>query len=439
MYQNVMKRNAIKELYEWKENNDRKPLVILGARQVGKTWLMKEFGKEAYKKCAYVNFEDNDDLRGMFEHDFDIQRIIANLQWATDVTIDEDTLIILDEIQEAPRGITALKYFQEKAPQYHVIAAGSLLGIAMHKNDSFPVGKVDFMNLYPLSFYEFLNAIGEKKMVDLLQAKDWTMLTMVRAKFEERLRQYYFVGGMPAAVLAFVNDGDLNKVRTIQKSIIEAYERDFSKHAPAIEVPRIRMVWHSIPSQLSKENRKFIYGMIKEGARAKDFELAIEWLKDAGLIYKVNRCKKAQLPLAAYEDFSAFKMFLSDIGLMGAMSNIPVQSLLNGNMLFSDFKGALTEQFVLQQMKTNQSLSIYYWSADNSRGEIDFLVQQEEKVIPIEVKAEENLQAKSLRMFVERNPGLKGYRFSMSPYREQDWLVNYPLYSVLTILGQKEG
>ena len=439
MCQNVMKRNAIKELYEWKENNDRKPLVILGARQVGKTWLMKEFGKEAYKKCAYVNLEDNDDLRGMFEHDFDIQRIIANLQWATDVTIDEDTLIILDEIQEAPRGITALKYFQEKAPQYHVIAAGSLLGIAMHKNDSFPVGKVDFMHLYPLSFYEFLNAVGEKKMVDLLQAKDWTMLTMVRAKFEERLRQYYFVGGMPAAVLAFVNDGDLNKVRTIQKSIIEAYERDFSKHAPAIEVPRIRMVWHSIPSQLSKENRKFIYGMIKEGARAKDFELAIEWLKDAGLIYKVNRCKKAQLPLAAYEDFSAFKMFLSDIGLMGAMSNIPVQSLLNGNMLFSDFKGALTEQFVLQQMKTNQSLSIYYWSADNSRGEIDFLVQQEEKVIPIEVKAEENLQAKSLRMFVERNPGLKGCRFSMSPYREQDWLVNYPLYSVLTIFGQKEG
>lgn len=438
MCQNVMKRNAIKELYEWKENNGRKPLVILGARQVGKTWLMKEFGKEAYKKCAYVNFEDNDDLRGLFEHDFDIQRIIANLQWTTDVTIDEDTLIILDEIQEAPRGITALKYFQEKAPQYHVIAAGSLLGIAMHKNDSFPVGKVDFMHLYPLSFYEFLNAIGEKKMVDLLQAKDWTMLTMVRAKFEERLRQYYFVGGMPAAVLAFVNDGDLNKVRTIQKSIIEAYERDFSKHAPAIEVPRIRMVWHSIPSQLSKENRKFIYGMIKEGARAKDFELAIEWLKDAGLIYKINRCKKAQLPLAAYEDFSAFKMFLSDIGLMGAMSNIPVQSLLNGNMLFSDFKGALTEQFVLQQMKTNQSLSIYYWSADNSRGEIDFLVQQEEKVIPIEVKAEENLQAKSLRMFVERNPGLKGCRFSMSPYREQDWLVNYPLYSVLTILGQTE-
>ena len=437
MYQNVMKRNAIKELYEWKENNGRKPLVILGARQVGKTWLMKEFGKEAYKKCVYVNFEDNDDLRGLFEHDFDIQRIIANLQWTTGVTIDEDTLIILDEIQEAPRGITALKYFQEKAPQYHVIAAGSLLGIAMHKNDSFPVGKVDFMHLYPLSFYEFLNAIGEKKMVDLLQAKDWTMLTMVRAKFEERLRQYYFVGGMPAAVLAFVNDGDLNKVRTIQKSIIEAYERDFSKHAPAIEVPRIRMVWHSIPSQLSKENRKFIYGMIKEGARAKDFELAIEWLKDAGLIHKVIRCKKPQLPLAAYEDFSAFKIFMSDIGLMSAMSNIPVQSMVDGNSLFSDFKGAMTEQYVLQQLKTNQSLSIYYWSAENSRGEIDFLVQQEDKIIPIEVKAEENLKAKSLRAFIERNPCLHGVRMSMSPYREQDWITNYPLYSVLAEFGQE--
>ena len=435
MYQNVMKRNAIKELYEWKENNGRKPLVILGARQVGKTWLMKEFGKEAYKKCAYVNFEDNDDLRGLFEHDFDIQRIIANLQWTTGVTIDEDTLIILDEIQEAPRGITALKYFQEKAPQYHVIAAGSLLGIAMHKNDSFPVGKVDFMHLYPLSFYEFLNAIGEKKMVDLLQAKDWTMLTMVRAKFEERLRQYYFVGGMPAAVLAFVNDGDLNKVRTIQKSIIEAYERDFSKHAPAIEVPRIRMVWHSIPSQLSKENRKFIYGMIKEGARAKDFELAIEWLKDAGLIYKVNRCKKAQLPLAAYEDFSAFKLFMLDIGLMVAMSKLSPQVLIEGNSLFLDAKGAFAEQYVLQQFKTcGREMDVYYWSADNSSGEIDFLVQANDKIIPVEVKAEENLRAKSLRSFVSANPGLHGVRLSMSAYREQDWMTNYPLYAASCVV-----
>ncbi len=430
-----MKREAIKELYQWKESDDRKPLIMLGARQVGKTWLMQEFAKEAYPKYAYVNFEDNDTLRGLFEHDFDIPRIIASLEWTTGVSIDENTLIILDEIQEATRGITALKYFAEKAPGYHVMAAGSLLGIAMHKSDSFPVGKVDFMHLYPLSFFEFLEAIGEKKMVDLLKAKEWSMITMFRNKFEERLRQYYFVGGMPAAVSSFVGDNNLVKVRTIQSAILEAYERDFSKHAPAIEVPRIRMVWHSISSQLAKENKKFIYGAVKEGARAKDFELAIEWLKDAGLIYKVSRCKKAQLPLAAYEDFSAFKMFLSDIGLMCAMSNVPAQSLLGGNALFSDFKGALTEQYVLQQLKTFPSLSIYYWSAENSRGEIDFLLQQEEKILPIEVKAEENLQAKSLRAFIERNPGLQGIRLSMSPYREQDWLTNYPLYSVLAILG----
>ena len=429
-----MKRTAIKDLYQWKESNNRKPLIMLGARQVGKTWLMQEFAKEAYSKSAYVNFEDNEMLKDLFAHDFDITRIVNSIQWSTGVSIDENTLIILDEIQEAHRGITALKYLAEKAPQYHVIAAGSLLGISMHQNDSFPVGKVDFMHLYPLSFFEFMDAIGDSSMTELLISKDWPMITMFRNKFEERLRQYYFVGGMPEAVNSFVKEGNPLKVRIIQKAIIESYERDFSKHAPAIEVPRIRMVWKSIPAQLAKENKKFIYGVVKEGARAKDFELAIEWLKDAGLIHKVNRCKKAQIPLTAYEDFSAFKLFMSDIGLMGAMSNIPTQSLLEGNVLFSDFKGALTEQYVMQQLKENPSLSIYYWSADNSRGEIDFLLQNEDKIIPIEVKAEENLQAKSLRVFVERNPGLKGVRLSMSPYRDQDWLTNYPLYSILAIL-----
>ena len=430
-----MKRNAISELYKWKDSRDRKPLIMLGARQVGKTWLMREFAREAYKNSVYVNFEDNEILKELFVNDFDIQRIVGAIQWSTGVTVDENTLIILDEIQEAPRGITALKYFAENAPQYHIIAAGSLLGIAMHHNDSFPVGKVDFMHLYPLSFFEFLDAVGESRMVDLLRAKDWELITAFRTKFEERLRQYYFVGGMPAVVSTFVGDRNPEKVRTIQKNIIEAYERDFSKHAPAIEVPRIRMVWNSIPSQLAKENKKFIYGTVKEGARAKDFELAIEWLKDAGLVHKVNRCKKAQLPLKAYEDFSAFKMFLSDIGLMGAMSNVPAQSIMDGNALFSDFKGALTEQYVLQQLITDSSLSIYYWSADNSRGEIDFLLQDKEKIIPVEVKAEENLQAKSLKAFVERNPGLKGVRLSMSPYRKQDWLTNYPLYSVEAVLN----
>ena len=397
-----MRRKAIEELYRWKASADRKPLIVQGARQVGKTWLMKEFAKEAYKKCAYVNFEDNDMLRQLFEHDFDIQRIINSIQWTTGVTIDTDTLIVLDEIQEAPRGITALKYFQEKAPEYHVMAAGSLLGIAMHHNDSFPVGKVDFMYLYPLSFFEFLEAVGEKRMVDLLMSKDWQTITMFRAKFEEHLRQYYFVGGMPAVVAAFAEDGNLERVRTLQNGILDSYERDFSKHAPAIEVPRIRMVWQAIPAQLSKENRKFIYGVVKEGARAKDFELAIEWLKDAGLI--------------------------------GAMSKLPPQSLINGNALFTDFKGALTEQYVMQQLKTSSKLSVYYWSADSSRGEIDFLVQRDSDIIPIEVKAEENLQAKSLRSFIDKNPELHGVRLSMSPYREQDWMTNYPLYSILAIM-----
>ena len=429
-----MKRSAIKCLYDWKQSDRRKPLIMLGARQVGKTWLMREFASEAYEKSAYVNFEDDEMLKGMFASDFDIPRIINAIQWSTGVTIDEDTLIILVEIPEAPRGITALKYFAEKAPQYHVMAAGSLLGIAMHQNDSFPVGKVDFMHLYPLSFFEFLDAVGECKMVELLQAKVWPMITMFRSKFEERLRQYYFVGGMPAVVSAFADNGNPAAVRTIQKGILEAYERDFSKHAPAIDVPRIRMVWKSIPAQLAKENKKFIYGVLKEGARAREFELAIEWLRDAGLVYKVNRCKKAMLPLAAYEDFSAFKMFLSDVGLMGAMSNVPAQSLLDGNALFSDFKGALTEQYVLQQLLVKSSLSVYYWSSENSRGELDFLLQDEEKIIPVEVKAEENLQSKSLKIFVERNPGLHGVRFSMSPYREQDWLTNYPLYSLLAVL-----
>ena len=426
-------RTALQDLYRWKESANRKPLILLGARQTGKTWLLQHFAQQAYTHYAYVNFEDNDVLRGIFQNDFDIQRIISSIQWYTGTPIDEDTLIILDEIQEAPRGITALKYFCEKASQYHVAAAGSLLGISMHRNDSFPVGKVNFMRLYPLSFLEFLEATGEKRMVNALQKQEWPLVTLFRSQFEERLRQYYFVGGMPAVVSAFVNTSSFDEVRAEQNAILEAYDRDFSKHAPAAEVPRIRMVWRSIPSQLAKENRKFIYRAIKEGARAKDFEMAIEWLKDAGLLYKVNRCKKALIPLAAYEDFSAFKLFMSDVGLMCAMSNVPSQSILDGNALFSDFKGALTEQYVLQQLKTLRELSIYYWSAENSRGEIDFLLQNGEKVIPVEVKAEENLRAKSLKAFIERQPELQGVRLSMSPYRQQDWLVNYPLYAVQSV------
>lgn len=425
-----MKREAISEMYEWKGREDRKPLILRGARQVGKTWLMKEFAAEAYSKYAYINFEDNEIIKQIFQKDFDIERILLALQLATDVVIDTDTLIIFDELQEAPRGLTALKYFQEKAPQYHIVAAGSLLGIAMHEGDSFPVGKVDFMDLYPLTFFEFLDALGQEKLKRLLKSKDWELISAFHSKLQEYLRLYYYVGGMPEVVSSFITDKDLTKVRRLQQNILDAYDRDFSKHAPLFEVPRIRMVWKSIAAQLSKENRKFIYGQLKEGARAKDFEIAIEWLRDAGLIYRVNRVKKGQMPLSAYEDFSAFKLFMLDTGLMCAVSNLPAQTLLDGNTLFSDYKGALTEQYVLQQLEAIKELSIYYWSSDNSRGEIDFLLQYGADIIPVEVKAEENLQSKSLRAFVERNPGLHGVRFSMSDHREQDWLTNYPLYSI---------
>jgi predicted AAA+ superfamily ATPase len=432
-----MKRKAIKELFAWKERKDKKPLIIRGARQVGKTWLMKEFASQAYSKYIYVNFEDNETIRQVFQQDFDIERILLALQLATGVVIDTDTLLIFDELQEAPRGVTALKYFQEKAPQYDVVAAGSLLGISMQQNASFPVGKVEFIDLYPLSFTEFLEALGEEKLVELLYSEDWKLITMFHSKLQGYLRQYYYVGGMPEVVSSFVTEKDFSKVRRLQQNILDAYDRDFSKHAPINEVPRIRMVWRSIPSQLSKENRKFIYGLLKEGARAKEFELSIEWLRDAGLIYKINRVKQGRLPLIAYEDFAAFKLFMIDTGLMCAMSNLPTQALLEGNNLFTDYKGALTEQYVLQQLKTLKDTAIYYWSSENSRGELDFLLQYEALIIPVEVKAEENLQSKSLRSFVENNSSLHGVRFSMSPHREQEWMTNYPLYCVATASPQQ--
>ena len=429
-----MRRDAMQQLYDWKEKTTRKPLIVRGARQVGKTWLMKEFASSAYRQFAYINFEDNEVMKDVFQKDFDVERILMAIQLVTGIVVDTETLIIFDEIQEAPRGLTALKYFQEKAPQYHVVAAGSLLGIAMHSNDSFPVGKVDFMDLYPLSFSEFLEAVGQEAFARLLAKKDWGLIAAFRSKLIDLLKQYYYVGGMPEVVNAFINHKAYAEVRQLQQTILDSYDRDFSKHAPIAEVPRIRMIWRSVPAQLAKENKKFIYGVVKEGARAKDFELAIEWLIDAGLIYKVSRVKKAGIPLSAYEDFSAFKLFLLDTGLMGAMSGLPPQALLEGNVLFSDYKGAITEQYVLQQLKSVKGLSIYYWSSDTSRGELDFLLQKDVSVIPVEVKAEENLQSKSLRFFVEKNAGLHGVRFSMSDYRKQEWMINYPLYSVGYIL-----
>lgn len=405
-------------------------MIVRGARQVGKTWLMRTFAEEAYNKYVYVNFEDNELIRNMFERDFDIERIIVALQVATGVMIDKDTLIIFDEIQEAPKGLTALKYFYEKAPEYSILAAGSLLGISMHEAVSFPVGKVEFMDLYPLSFREFLNALGQTQLVDVLEKEDWELMSLFHNKLVEYLKIYYFVGGMPGVVMEYLETKDFNRVRVLQQEILNAYDNDFSKHAPNKEVPRLRMVWRSLLAQLAKENKKFIYGMLKEGARAKEFEMALEWLQDAGLLYKVNRTKAGKMPLSAYEDFSAFKLFILDVGLLAAMGKLTSQIILDGDAIFEEFKGALTEQYVFQQLKTYEDIDIYYWSADNSSGEIDFIVQKEGVITPIEVKSTENLQSKSLSAFIKRNPELKGLRFSMSEYKEQDWMKNKPLYSI---------
>lgn len=425
-----MERKAFSQLYEWKERADRKPLIVYGARQVGKTWLIKEFANRTFSKSVYINFEDEDRLSNLFDHDFDIKRILSTISFVMDVDIGQDTLLIFDEIQAVKRGITSLKYFYEKAPQQHVIAAGSLLGISLHEGDSFPVGKVDALYLYPLDFEEFLWATGRKRMADTIVHHEWEVMAGASDIFRNALREYYFVGGMPAVVNKFCADHNYAEVRRLQNDILANYDNDFSKHAPASELPKIRMVWSAIFSQLAKENRKFIYGQLKQGGRAKEFENAIEWLIGAGLIYKVHRVKVAEFPLPAFIDLGAFKLFMLDIGLFCAMGKIDSSILLNGNELFLMGKGAMTEQYVAEQLRTVPNIVLGYWSAENSTGEIDFLIQLGDKILPIEVKAEENLKSKSLKAFVDKNPTLHGIRFSMSNYRPQNWMTNIPLYAL---------
>lgn len=427
-----MERKVYQKLLDWKKNPGRKPLILSGARQVGKTWLMKEFGKREYKKVLYANFDLDERLRGIFEQDYDVQRILLALQALIGVVpTPGDTLIILDEIQEVNRGLGALKYFCENAPEYHVMVAGSLLGITLHPGTSFPVGKVDMIDVHPLDFEEFLWATGNTELSKLLHNPDWKLMSVFKTKYVELLRRYYYVGGMPEVVQAFANNYDLKEVRILQNTIIDAYRNDISKHAPAGVVQRIQMVMNSIPSQLAKENKKFIYGAVKKGGRANDFELAIQWLMDCGIVTKVSRIRKASVPLKFYEDLSAFKLFFLDLGLLAAMSEAPADLMLASNSIFEEFKGMFTEQYVLQQMVAREDLFIYYWSSERNDAELDFVVQKGSKIIPIEVKAEENVKAKSLNVFVASNPGLHGVRLSMSDYREQDWMTNIPLFCVL--------
>lgn len=429
-----MYRSAIKKLKEWKNKEDRKPMILMGARQVGKTWIMKEFGKNEYAKVAYISFYNNERMNDVFDMDFDIDRIIMNLNIESGVSITpNDTLIILDEIQNAPKALESLKYFCEDANEYHVIAAGSLLGVAVHENVSFPVGKVDMLDLYPFSFREFLLAMDEKSLVMALDSKDFSIIDNFSDKFLFWLKNYYYIGGMPAVVDSFRRNNDYVKTRQIQKDILRQYEQDFGKHVDAKNLPRIRMVWQSIPIQLAKENKKFFFGQIKKGARSSDFEIAIQWLMDSGLIYKVNRVNEPHMPLKAYINMSAYKLFILDIGLLGALSDLPAKTILEKDEIFVEFKGAFTEQYVLQQLICDTQYTPYCYGTDKSTFEQDFMIQMEDRIVPIEVKAEGNVYSQSLKAYCEKYHPKKAVRFSTLKYVDQGWMVNIPLYAISTL------
>ena len=426
-----MYRNAMDELYKWKEKKNKKPLVIRGARQVGKTWIMKKFGESAYKKTVYINFDNNQQMKELFDKDMKTDRIIMGLELYTGNKINpEETLLIFDEVQEVPKALTSLKYFNENAPEYQIICAGSLLGVALHEGTSFPVGKVEFMDLYPLSFSEFIRAMGKEQFVQLLKEGNFDLATTFRQDYIDLLKYYYYVGGMPEVVSNFAENMDFNEAREIQKRILMAYEQDFSKHAPNEIIPRIRMLWNSIPSQLTKENKKFVYGLIKEGSRAKEYEMSMLWLIDCGLVHKVQRVTAPNLPLKAYEDLKAFKLFMLDVGLLSCMVNLKQSVLLEGNELFKEFKGALTEQYVLQQLITLNNLDTYYWTNDRGSAEIDFLVDTGDEIVPIEVKVETNLKAKSLKSYYEKFSPEISIRAAMTDYKKEEWLLNIPLWAI---------
>lgn len=426
-----MYRSAMEQLHQWKQRTNRKPLVIRGARQTGKTWLMREFGKTAYEETVYVNFDNNRQMKELFSADLNIERIVTGLELYVGHKIDAaTTLLIFDEVQEVPQALTSLKYFNETAPQYQIVSAGSLLGVALHPGTSFPVGKVEFLDLYPLSFAEFMQAMGREQYVELLEKGDFPLATTFKQEYTDLLKHYYYVGGMPEVVQAFVDNKDFNEVREIQQRILTAYEQDFSKHAPSEVVPRIRMLWNSIPVQLAKENKKFIYGLIREGARAKEYELALLWLADCGLVHRVHRVSVPSIPLKAYEDPKAFKLFLLDVGLLSCMVRLRQETLLEKNELFKEFKGALTEQYVLQQLKTLKGVESCYWTNDQSSAEVDFVIDDGSDVIPIEVKAEINLQAKSLKVYRDKFHPRRSMRTSMADYKDEGWLLNVPLWAV---------
>lgn len=426
-----MYRTKIKGLINWKLSKNRKPLIVLGARQVGKTWLIKEFGKSEFSNIVYINFEEESRLQNLFKSDLNVKRIITALEAFFETKIvAENTLIVFDEIQSAPNGITSLKYFYENAPEYFVIASDSLFGMNLHENISFPVGKVNFLKLYPMNFYEFLLAVGEKSLADILENKQWDILNIFGDKFKENLKYYFYIGGMPEVVNDFAANRDWEKVRQIQKNILFAYENDFSKHASKEIIQRMNMVWQNIPSQLAKENKKFIYSLLRKGARAKEFEIAIQWLVSSGLLLKVHKISKPEMPLISYQDISTFKLFLNDVGLLSAMTNLDIKTFVTGDALFTQFKGALTEQFVLQQLRSIELDYIGYWTNEKSTTEVDFVIQHKGKIIPIEVKSGENLRAKSFKHFCSKYKPEVAIRTSLTDFKKESWMINVPLYII---------
>lgn len=429
-----MKRKAYEDLLIWKNKSNRKPLIVQGARQVGKTWLLEEFGKREFESVAQINFEKSTQLAGIFETDFDVERIMRSIQLITGIKpVAGETLIIFDEIQSVKRGLLSLKYLHDAAPEYHIVAAGSLLGISLHAGDSFPVGKVEFMDLYPLSFEEFMMAMGQDALLETILSEDYTLVSAFRDKYIELLKQYYYVGGMPEVVQEFALNGDFKQVRSIQNDILRSYDNDFSKHPPLDIIPRLKMVWNNIPSQLSRENKKFVFGAVKQGSRAKNFELAIAWLQDAGVIHKITRISNASLPLKGFEDINAFKLYMVDVGLLCAISGLDAATIVDGNAVFTQYKGALTEQFVLQQLLCVKDITIHYWTPDTGMAEVDFVVQYAGKIIPIEVKAEENLKSKSLKSYCDKYKPQEAIRTSMSNYRKEENFTNLPLYAIFML------
>jgi predicted AAA+ superfamily ATPase len=434
-----MFRAAMTQLVAWRDSSRRKPLILQGARQVGKTWLLKQFGEQYFEDVAYANFEETPSVAGLFEGDFDAERVFSGLRAITGARVKAgQTLIVLDEIQACPAALTSLKYFAERTPEYHIATAGSLLGVVLHGGTSFPVGKVNYIDLWPLTFTEFAQAVGNETKLEPLLNGQWSVVAALHQQYTALLRDYLFVGGMPEVVATFARDSDYATARVVQQEILRTYDADFSKHAPAEQVPRIRAVWNSVPEQLARENKRFSYAKIAEGARGRQYELALQWLEQTGLVYAVNRITTPRLPLPAYRESEVFKLYALDVGLLGALSDLDAKSVVEGNRLFTEFKGSLTENFVAQSLVAATGKTPAYWAAGSGAAEVDFVIAQHGEITPVEVKAERNLRAKSLISYIKRYSPKVALRMSLSQYSKGESVLDLPLYAadlIPTFLG----